>query len=431
MGIPRTSRSGPPVAALCLGINGYEPLAKLHNCERDADAIASEVRGLPDGLNGTCAATVRKGNRLNNKNAMISAVREFARGINREAPPRMVMVSFSGHGFQIGDKILLAPRSAAKDEDKLKEEALSHDEIFQILYEEIHSKMQTNDVFYLVILDVCRETLGGVPSAVGFSPTLDPIYREGRQSMRWALCAGTNRGSVASDEETFSSHLISHECGFFEPNVPVRTAMELVREKVLARHPDQSPLMTMDHIPHEFCLQEQPQDCVRYDVCLCYNKDTDLRSANFIAEKLKGAGVTTFAGARPGDNVEIEQAKAICNSTVVVVIISAKTFQEIQSFAQICGSAHPQTRGQNELAHLLCQMDMVLEVFEHRFSKMKVLPVYFGDEIQEQETGKFCFSVVDRPNCWPILSAEHAKKLSPLVSDSPDPTDPPYCFQSA
>ena len=52
-----------------MGIDDYEFLVEIDNCEHDADEIASQVRGLSDGMNGYCVATVRKGGNLNRLDA--------------------------------------------------------------------------------------------------------------------------------------------------------------------------------------------------------------------------------------------------------------------------------------------------------------------------------------------------------------------------
>ena len=121
-------RRGPPVRALCLGINAYANLPKLDNCERDATEFARRVENLPDGSNGRCVATVRTGAQLKSKADMAQVVREFAATIDKQAPPRMVAVTFSGHGIQEGEQILMIPSEASKE--KQKEEGFSHDELF-------------------------------------------------------------------------------------------------------------------------------------------------------------------------------------------------------------------------------------------------------------------------------------------------------------
>ena len=131
--------------ALCLGINAYprmEHCKPLKNCERDADEFANQVRALSDGGNGHCHATVCKGSQLKSKADMAEAVREFARTIDKQAPPRMVAVTFSGHGNQEGEHILMIPSGVSSQPDELKNEGFSHNELFAILYEEVHKKIE-------------------------------------------------------------------------------------------------------------------------------------------------------------------------------------------------------------------------------------------------------------------------------------------------
>jgi len=79
---------GPPLRALCFGINQYAHLDTLSNCERDADEIAKGVRSLSDGRNGKCNAKLRTGPQLKDKEAMKTAVIDFLNEIDKDAPPR-------------------------------------------------------------------------------------------------------------------------------------------------------------------------------------------------------------------------------------------------------------------------------------------------------------------------------------------------------
>ena len=130
--------------ALCFGINAYENHPILDNCENDADAIAERVRALSDGGNGKCFAKVCTN--LRDKEAMKAAVSKFLNEIPEEYPPRMVLISFSGHAFQDGEDIMMVPSAASGHDnpEKLKEEGFSHNELFSILYEEMHCKTKVS-----------------------------------------------------------------------------------------------------------------------------------------------------------------------------------------------------------------------------------------------------------------------------------------------
>ena len=69
---------------------------------------------------------------------MEDEVRKFVAEIYKDAPPRVVVVSYSGHGIQDGASILMVPSGASKEPDELKRQGFSHNELFKILHDEIH-----------------------------------------------------------------------------------------------------------------------------------------------------------------------------------------------------------------------------------------------------------------------------------------------------
>jgi hypothetical protein len=407
------------VSALCFGINTYSSLPPLKNCEADAKAFAEQVQSLPDG-NSHCVATVRTGAQLKSKADMEKAVRDFVTSIDKEAPPRMVAITFSGHGIQVGEDILMLPSGVSSEPHEMQKEGFSHNEIFTILYKEVHKKTQAKDVYYLLIIDACRET--PQESAVGFSGTLDPVYRDavGEEAMRWALCAGTSRGSTAADAGTldashlgaFTSCVISEECGLFQPNVPVTTAIKLASERVRNNQSRcQAPLTLLDNISCDFCLYDVPAEQERFDVCVCYRIDTEGSGALLIADSLESKGVKVFWKSIAGKQTEGRQiAQAVCNSKVIILIVSERTFADISTLT----SADQATDKHKHLANLLRQMDMILEVYEHERC-CSVLPVYYGDEQRNPVTFDWMIKELDRSRCWPTVSRDKALPWVPLV----------------
>lgn len=156
-------RRGPPVRALCFGINAYtsEQWTDLVNCERDAEEIAGQVRRLPDGGNGGCRAKVVKGPQLSSKRSMEASVKDFLKDVDKECPPRMLFISYSGHSIQVGTDIMMVPSGASgcDEPDKLKQECFSHNDLFSILYEDMHCKTKVPPPFssleYLIEYRVC------------------------------------------------------------------------------------------------------------------------------------------------------------------------------------------------------------------------------------------------------------------------------------
>ena len=122
---------------------------------------------------------------------------------------------------------------------------------------------QADDIYYVLIIDACRETLEGTEFSIGFSGTLEP---RNLGAMKWALCTGTNSGSLAKDAGSdapdlgaFTGCMLSKECGLFEPNVPFKTAVKLVRDRVREKSKSQqAPLMLLDNIEDDFCLLDAP-----------------------------------------------------------------------------------------------------------------------------------------------------------------------------
>ena len=276
-----------------------------------------------------------------------------------------------------------------------------------------------------MLTDACRETLEGKVLAEGFSGTLDPYYRdpEAKQTeMKWAICAGTNRGSVASDGGSsslgaFTEHVISSDCGLFEPNVPVNTAISLACDRMQRTRKDsdgkmmsqQVPLRLIYNISPEFCLHETDRTAVHFDVCVCYRRDTDSDGASFIKENLEPP-LEVFWQTIPGEASHLQIARAICNSSIIILIISEKTFADISTLQQ--GSL---SSAKEELANLLKQMDMILEIYEHRQKSVRVLPVYWNTEPDPHSNFELMLVKVDISKCWPTDSVLQDAAWAPLV----------------
>ena len=318
--------------------------------------------------------------------------------------------------------------------------------------------MQVKDIFYHLIIDACRETLDGSSSRDGFCGDLNPIYAQCvdrkelcSRGMLWSLAAGTNRGSLAGRHSNagssleigaFIAHVISEDCGLFEPNTPVKTAFNRACEKlrrVPSRKlqngdviPQQVPLILMDNIPDNFCLHEEHSPGDRFDICLCYRRDKDLQQASFIHDHVAGVG-TVHWGLIAGEDPEMQIARATCNSSIFILVISEHTFEDINALhgdGDLVG-------GHTHLANFLRQMDMILEMYEHYPESMCILPVFLGEEQQPSGSPKIvpnADSQANRPACWPNVSQQTVwapevrqkalrylrrfnKRLAPLLHD--------------
>ena len=142
---------GPPLCALCIGNDKYAVLfGPLVNCATDAKHVAERVRSV-SGASATLLCN------LKDRTSMQGALEDFLDKIHH--PPQMVLIYFSGHGVQEGDAIFLVPTGASPSSDKeLREQCLSHDDVFRILKKKLEDKKVPNQgmclgsLFYLKVL---------------------------------------------------------------------------------------------------------------------------------------------------------------------------------------------------------------------------------------------------------------------------------------
>ena len=156
---------GLQMQALCIGVNDYKEWRKLENAIADAEGIARCIENLPD---SSARAVCRN---PESKGALRREIESFLFDINKERPPQIVLIFYAGHAVQEGNQIFLLPANAnPKTQEDLKSTCFSHDELFKLLKVKLDDKIEVEDVLYLVILDACRESLGGIsPVLTGFS----------------------------------------------------------------------------------------------------------------------------------------------------------------------------------------------------------------------------------------------------------------------
>jgi hypothetical protein len=272
-------------------------------------------------------------------------------------------------------------------------------------------------------LDTCRVRLGAEPVQLeeSYSAELDPK----NPPNVWALCAATSRHkeafenpAISQELSAFTHYLISEDvgCGLFEPNTPVKEALETACNKLRERVKDkkQDPtLMGLDRIPPNFCLLCAEAPLARYDVCVCYRRDTDDDHAQFICDKLRTADhrISLNSGDVATGMEDAHIANAIAHSTIVVLIVSEKTFAGVDELD--AGSPC-----QGPLADFLLQCELIVEIYGRRQERMKVFPTFFGVERDAPGGGKM-YEVFDGDVLWPETApvccvkaiAERAKTL--------------------
>ena len=157
------------------------------------------------------------------KLSLQKVLKTFLAGIVN-APPRVVLVYFTGHGIRTGDKIFLVPATATLEEGTdLKQWCMSLDEVWELLKTELEDKIHVCDVLFLVIPDTCQK----LPCKLKKSLTEESLEPDVRDRPKlWALCTAAARGQEAEDGDAgwhspFNRELLSPQCGLFEQNVSI------------------------------------------------------------------------------------------------------------------------------------------------------------------------------------------------------------------
>ena len=142
-----TRPPGPPLYALCIGNDTYAAtFGPLVNCAKDARHVAERVSSV----SGASATSVTN---LKDRASMQGALEHFLDKIHR--PPQVVLIYFSGHGVQEGDSIFLVPTGASpRSVQELREQCLSHDDVFRILKEKLEDRKVPDQGMRLVVLCV-------------------------------------------------------------------------------------------------------------------------------------------------------------------------------------------------------------------------------------------------------------------------------------
>jgi hypothetical protein len=415
---------GLQMQALCIGVNDYKKKTKLKNAVADAEGITRCIENLPDSsARAVCVNPESKG-------ALRWGIESFLLDINKERPPRIVLIFYAGHAVQEGNQIFLLPANAnPKTPEDLKSTCYSHDELFKLLKEKLDDKIEVEDVLYLVILDACRESLGGIsPVLIGFSAESHEPLPDNRPA-KWVLCTSTARGNVAYDGEgghsPFAEALMSVECGLFKPNVPLEWALKTVCRKLQATQQQEPCLMPAQTIPDSLCLHnvqlKQLSTEERFDVFLCYRDEgVDRAVAERLNDKLTSCHVETegfeqrslrvFLRAGPPPPVQsVQVAEAMHNSTVILLLFSHNTFDGVDAVRE-------DTQVDNRLVQMLWQHEMALELFESGVSlpcrRQKLVHLLIGSRGEQSGSVEFeRFDENDR-KFWPISKVPDFKVKS-------------------
>jgi len=389
---------GNHVQALCIGVSEYTELNTLPNAVLDAKRIAHCVDELGRNKSQIVANPM-------SKSELKREVQDFVRRIDRDRPPRIVLVFYAGHGMQEGDAIYLLPAKVnPKTPEELKLQGLSHDELFKSLKrvdDAIKRQTGVENVLYLVILDTCRESLEWSQVVAGYSPEIQEPLSENRPE-HWLLFTSTSRRATAYDGDDgrnspFTQALMSVECGLFNPFVPLNQALKLVCKKLGEQKPC---LMPAQNIPNKLCLhpsRKQDQTEERFDICVCYREGgADSALAERLRDKLEGCNVRfgefdkrrlrvflKGGAAPPSANVQV--ASALFGSTVILLLVSRDTFADVDKLRE-------DSQAKDWLVQLLWKYQMTLELFNA--GQHKVVPLLIGRK--HEKNGRNEFELFDK-----------------------------------
>jgi len=228
---------------------------------RDARAIAQKVQDIHGSLAAAGPDQERQCKNPVSKLSLQKVLKTFLAGIVN-APPRVVLVYFTGHGIRTGDKIFLVPATATLEEGTdLKQWCMSLDEVWELLKTELEDKIHVCDVLFLVIPDTCQK----LPCKLKKSLTEESLEPDVRDRPKlWALCTAAARGQEAEDGDAgwhspFNRELLSPQCGLFEQNVSIMIehSLNLVCGRLRARGQE----------PHVFNMNNL--EAHLKSICLC------------------------------------------------------------------------------------------------------------------------------------------------------------------
>jgi hypothetical protein len=428
-----TLAQGGWVKALCIGVDEYQHLAALANCVRDARAIAQKVQDIHGSLAAAGPDQERQCKNPVSKLSLQQVLKTFLAGIVN-APPRVVLVYFAGHGIRTGDKIFLVPANATLEEGAdLKQWCMSLDEVWELLKTELEDKIHVCDVLFLVILDTCQK-LPYKLKKILTEESLEPDLRD--RPKLWALCTAAARGQAAEDGDAgghspFNRELLSPQCGLFEQNVSIEHALNLVCGRLRARGQEphvfnmnnlEAHLKSMCLYGPERLISEQHDVfiCLREDEKGCVEHLAHVLQGRLMNEDIGRGGekrkLRVFLKPHPGRGlIKHQVADALCSSQVVILLVSHSTWKGVGQMRKDCLSDDP-------LGVLLAQYEMTLEL--HEQGRVCVLPLLIGSE---SATGRRSFyqdfdeyDDEQMSSFWPIQEVSKVLRVESVVKSALD-----------
>ncbi len=167
--------------ALLIGNQKYvRAVGELENPHKDIGVVGSALGQI--GFKDT------QSRRDVSRDEMLFAVHELARKLRRAGKGAIGFLYYTGHGVSVSGENVLVPVNAQRTTDEeLSVRGVRLAELLDIL------KREAPDAVMFVVLDACRNNIGGSRGAKGFAPVND-------QRTGVVIAFATQAGATASDE---------------------------------------------------------------------------------------------------------------------------------------------------------------------------------------------------------------------------------------
>ncbi len=171
----------PARIALLIGNQKYvRAVGELQNPHKDIGVVGAALGQI--GFKDT------QSRRDVSRDEMLFAVLELARKLRRAGRGAIGFLYYTGHGVSVGGENVLVPVNAQRTTDEeLSVRGVRLSELLDIL------KREAPDAVLFIVLDACRNNIGGSRGAKGFAPVND-------QRNGVVIAFATQAGATASDE---------------------------------------------------------------------------------------------------------------------------------------------------------------------------------------------------------------------------------------
>ena len=242
------------VAGLCIGIDEYTNLDSLHNAVRDAEAVNSALKSVPD-----CYSAIIRNPKTGT--ALLESVERHAKepGLHDD-PPEFYELYYAGHAIQNEkDVVYLVPSEAKVDNTRyMVRECVPLSEILLILHDYLDDpvcKKSQRVIHFIIDLDSCRSsTHRNVQATLACEPAPDKCPR------KWTVVFSCSRTKPASDgpsggHSPFARAFLDPHRDFMAEGVSLASAHYNVTNVLSSQTQNQRMKIIGETLPVDFCVR--------------------------------------------------------------------------------------------------------------------------------------------------------------------------------